>query len=55
MHIHVQRDNAVAKFWLEPVTYAKSTHFSSAELSKILKLVQEHQNSFKEAWHDFFD
>jgi hypothetical protein len=53
-HIHVQRDHAVAKFWLQPVRYASSTGFSARELNKLLKTVEEHQTIFEEAWHEFF-
>lgn len=54
VHIHVQRDRALAKFWLEPVAYAKSTGFSSSELAKLLKLVEENQSRFREAWREYF-
>jgi hypothetical protein len=53
-HIHIQHDRAIAKFWLQPVSYASSSGFSAKELSTILKLVEEHQNTFKEAWNEFF-
>jgi hypothetical protein len=53
-HIHVQRDRAVAKFWLEPVAYARSTNFSARELSQLLELVEVHQVTFVEAWNEFF-
>jgi hypothetical protein len=53
-HIHVQRDRAVAKFWLEPVAYARSTGFSARELSQLLELVEVHQATFVEAWNEFF-
>ena len=33
-HIHVQRERALAKFWLRPVALASSTGFSAAELSR---------------------
>lgn len=31
-HIHVQRDQFLAKFWLTPVTLASSWHFAAHEL-----------------------
>ncbi len=42
-HIHVQRENKVAKFWLDPVMLQKAGGFSSRELNKIAKLVQEYR------------
>ena len=53
-HIHVQRDRALAKFWLEPVAYVSSTGFSARELSTLHKLVEENQQKFQEAWNEFF-
>jgi hypothetical protein len=53
-HIHVQRDRALAKFWLKPVAYASSSGFSAQELSKLLKLVEENKEVFEEAWNEFF-
>jgi len=42
-HIHVQRDRALAKFWLKPVAYASSSGFSAQELSKLFRLVEENR------------
>jgi hypothetical protein len=33
-HIHVERDQYVAKFWLEPVRLARSGGFGAAELDR---------------------
>ncbi len=54
-HIHVQRDRALAKFWLEPVALASATGFSARELRRIEQLVAESRQQFLEAWRDFFD
>ncbi|NCN44714.1 MAG: hypothetical protein CO158_07090 [Piscirickettsiaceae bacterium CG_4_9_14_3_um_filter_43_564] len=53
-HIHVQRDNAVAKFWLEPITVSSSKHFSAQELRDIGKHIAQHQPHILEAWHGYF-
>jgi hypothetical protein len=53
-HIHVQKDRMLAKFWLKPVSIARSTGFSPQDLSKLLGLVELHQTTFSEAWDDFF-
>jgi hypothetical protein len=42
-HIHVRRENKVAKFWLEPMALERAGGFSRAELNVILKLVDEHR------------
>jgi hypothetical protein len=53
-HIHVRRENMVAKFWLDPVGLQKSGGFSRAELNKIAGLVQDKQEYLLERWHEFF-
>jgi hypothetical protein len=54
VHIHVQRERALAKFWLNPVVLASSTGFSAQELTKLSRLVQENATTFAEAWNEFF-
>ena len=55
MHIHVTSDNGKAKFWMEPsVSLAMSNGVPTHELSKIEKIVKEHQDEIKRAWRDHF-
>jgi len=53
-HIHVERDQCTAKFWLDPVQLAGSRRFRAHELNRIRALVIEHRVAFKEAWHGHF-
>lgn len=41
-HIHVERDDLEAKFWLKPVSLAANHGFNTAELRDIERLVEEH-------------
>ncbi|MBD3331391.1 DUF4160 domain-containing protein [candidate division GN15 bacterium] len=52
-YVHVQRERAVAKFWLEPVALARSRNSPSHELTRIEGLVTEHRETFLEAWNGF--
>lgn len=54
-HIHVERGDAVAKFWLEPVRLAESHGFRSHELRRLRMLASEHRDRFLEAWHEHFN
>jgi len=54
-HVHVGRDDKVAKVWLEPVRYARTGRFSRAELREMKRLVSDHQDFLLEAWRGFFD
>ncbi|MBK7900238.1 MAG: DUF4160 domain-containing protein [Azonexus sp.] len=53
-HIHVARDKAVAKFWLDPVMLVTSEDFTRVDLSRLTKLVTEHRKTLLEAWNDYF-
>ena len=53
-HIHVERDDRVAKFWLVPVSEARSGGFSDRELGEIDRLVRDHLKELMEAWNDYF-
>jgi hypothetical protein len=53
-HIHVKRENMLAKFWLDPVLVDKNRGFKPHELNRIERLVVKHHNELVEAWHDHF-
>ena len=53
-HVHVKRDRAIAKYWLEPVSLAKNIDFKKPALKKIAKLVEQNQGLLLEAWHEYF-
>jgi hypothetical protein len=54
VHIHVERDDFVAKFWLEPVRLQSSRGFGRAELARVQRLVERHREQFVRAWNEFF-
>jgi len=54
MHIHVERDTALVKFWLAPVRFQHSIGFGRTELVKVESLVVENCEAMKEAWNDYF-
>jgi len=39
IHVHVEQDDKIAKFWLEPIRLGSSNGFNRVELSKILKII----------------
>jgi hypothetical protein len=51
LHVHVDRDDLSAKFWLQPVGLARDFGFSPKELRRLHQLVIQHQAAFLEAWH----
>jgi len=53
-HIHIQRDRALAKFWLKPVSLASSTRFPPKDIRDLQKLVENHKLELLEAWNEYF-
>jgi hypothetical protein len=53
-HIHVDRDDQSAKFWLTPVALALNLGFGPAELRRIHRLVVDNRNLLLEKWHERF-
>lgn len=53
-HIHVERDDDLAKFWLERVRLQSSTGFARPELVRVQRLVEQHREQLVRAWDDFF-
>ncbi len=53
-HIHVDRDNLSAKFWLQPISLARNFGFSAKELREIESIILENQSKLLEAWHGYF-
>jgi len=53
-HVHVDRENFSAKFWLQPVGLARNLGFSPKEVRKVQALVEKHQAKLLEAWYGYF-
>ena len=52
-HVHVDRDEASAKFWLAPVALARNIGFAAKELNQIQRLVLDREAAYLEAWYEF--
>ena len=53
-HVHVDRDDQSAKFWLGPVALVRNLGFSAKELRKIEQIITEHEQNLLEGWYDYF-
>ena len=53
-HVHVDRDESSAKFWLQPVALARSVGFSAKQLGEIARIERVEQEKLEEAWHGYF-
>lgn len=53
-HIHIDTGDKYAKFWLKPVSLAKSVGHNAEELRELRELVDAHRDLFEERWHGHF-
>ena len=55
VHVHIRKDENIAKFWLSPkVQLADSYGFSAKELNWLAKIVYNRKIEIREAWNDHF-
>lgn len=54
-HVHVERDDNVAKFWLDPVRLQWSGGFRRAEIRRIQRLVERNGERLLRSWNDYFN
>jgi Domain of unknown function (DUF4160) len=51
-HVHVDRDDRSAKFWLNPVSLARNLGFKPKELRLIERLLVENETVLLAAWQE---
>ncbi len=53
-HIHVERDDATIKFWIDPVRLDRSVGFGPAEIGVIHRHVVAHAATLRRSWNEHF-
>jgi uncharacterized protein DUF4160 len=53
-HIHIERDDNTAKFWLDQVRLRESRGFSRIEIRRLQKVVEDKQEQLLRSWHEYF-
>lgn len=53
-HVHIESDDRVAKFWLDPVRLQRSGGFGSGELNRIRRLVEDNREDLIRSWNEYF-
>ena len=52
MHVHVQRERMICKFWIQTVALAKNHGFAPKELNTIRELILKNKDKIMEAWYE---
>jgi Domain of unknown function (DUF4160) len=53
-HIHIAKDDAEAKFWIDPLELADNEGFRPHDLAQIKKIILEHIDEFILSWYNEF-
>ena len=54
-HVHVERDDSEAKFWLDPVRLERSHGFARKEIRQIQAIVEANRQVLLDRWHESFN
>jgi hypothetical protein len=54
-HVHVERDEKKAKFWLRPVRLDNSGGFKPVEVRRIQRLVEQRREALLRSWDAYFN
>jgi hypothetical protein len=52
VHVHVQRENKVCKYWLKPLVLAGNKGFSAKALVEIRRHIQFNMGKILEGWDE---
>ena len=53
-HVHVERDDKTAKFWLSPVRLQAGSGLGRGEILQIQRLIEEHRDLLLRGWNEYF-
>ena len=53
-HIHVEYQDGVAVFWLDPLALRETRGLSKREVDKAKRIILEYREVFLERYNDFF-
>jgi hypothetical protein len=54
IHIHIEKADSYAKFWLDPIRVAFDFGFNSKQLREINSILEENQALIIEKWDEYF-
>jgi len=54
-HVHVERDDAEAKFWIETVRLERSRGFSRKEIHQIQGIIEGSRQVLLDRWNEYFN
>lgn len=53
-HVHVEKEEKIAKFWLDPLRFQSSGGFNRVELKQAREFIDKNKQKLIEAWYEYF-
>jgi|1185.fasta_scaffold1033552_2 hypothetical protein len=53
-HVHVSGSSGIGKWWLEPVSVARSRGFTRSEVGKIERIIRDNHGYLSARWREAF-
>ena len=53
-HVHVERDDQQAKFWLDPIRCEWNHGFSAKTIREIQRVIEDHAEDLRRNWDEYF-
>ena len=53
-HVHIERDDCEAKYWLDPVRLERSRGFNRKDINRIRELIENNRDLLLEGWNEYF-
>jgi len=54
MHIHIEKAEKYAKFWIEPLCVVVNFGFSGKELREIAEIIEKKETLLRDKWNEYF-
>ncbi len=54
IHIHIEKAESYAKFWLNPIRIAIDSGYNSKEIREIKSIIEEHHELIIKKWNEYF-
>ena len=52
--VHVEREDNIAKFWMDPIRLQNSGGFRRSEIIRLMGIINEYSQQIMEAWYEYF-
>jgi len=55
IHVHIEKSEKYAKFWLQPISLAYNYKFNTPELGRIKSILDKHNKEIGDKWNEYFN